>query len=108
VILWKDFILDDEIGPCLVVGPAAVVRGSSINLKYRKTWPNSSSVMEDAHTIQETRQEQRPARMAGLSSLDSLFGNGMEADRAEVAFERGREHLSESSASCLRRQRGEG
>jgi hypothetical protein len=70
VIFWKDFILDDVVGPIL----ADV--GSKDDKDYkvcRRTRLGSPSVMEDArgNTIQETGQEQRPARMAGLSSLDS-------------------------------------
>ncbi len=40
-------------------------------------------VMEDAlersFIIQETRQEKRPARMVGLTLLDSIFQTSMEA-----------------------------
>jgi hypothetical protein len=51
----------------------------------RKKRPRTSSVMEDAEgintgspqcgPIQETGQEQRPARMVGLSSLDSAYSS---------------------------------
>jgi hypothetical protein len=51
----------------------------------REKRPRISSVMEDAEgankgspqcdLIQETGQEQRPARMVGLSSLDSVYSS---------------------------------
>jgi hypothetical protein len=67
VILWKDFVIDDEIGPYLVCceGDAA-----------------TRDIMDDVtpeYQIQETRQETRPARMVGRSSLESSARVGMEA-----------------------------
>ena len=75
MIFWKDFLLDDQVGPSLVIGEIE-------DLKCRRTRLGSPSIMDDAigkHSggtecalqIQETGQEQRPARMAGFSSLDS-------------------------------------
>ena len=61
MIHWKDFILDERFGPILSVPSEQVCA----------TRPGVPSVMEDARSIQETRPEQRPARMVGLSSLDS-------------------------------------
>jgi hypothetical protein len=49
--------------------------------------------MEDAKelSIQETRQEKRPARMVGSASLDSEVRNGMEAGRSQKFVMRQRE-----------------
>ena len=70
MILWKDFILDDVIGPTLRPDVC------------REAIGESPDVMEDARAaIQETGREQRPARMVGHSSSDSAR-NGMEADRS--------------------------
>lgn len=75
MIYWKDFVLDDVIGPSLVVGGEEEQLGQSC----RKANTGILSVQDDAEgTIQETGQGQRPARMAGLSSLDSVQ-TGMEA-----------------------------
>ena len=62
MILWKDFVIDDQLGPYLFCCEAGA---------------DSASIMEDARDgqIQETRQEQQPARMVGLSSLDSSARN---------------------------------
>ena len=59
MIIWKDFILDDFLGPVLK--------------DVRATDSDGTSIMEDANagSIQETRQGSRPARMVGFSSLDS-------------------------------------
>lgn len=48
-------------------------------------WLKGPSVMEDAQDsiIQETRQEQQPARMVGLFLLDSVRF-GMEADDSDL------------------------
>lgn len=81
MIFWNDFLLDDVVGPYLVF--------EDEDLKCRKTPSGRPSVMEDAVgvtetrecvSIQETRQEQRPARMVGLSSLESAQ-TGMDASR---------------------------
>lgn len=64
MIFWTDFVLDDVAGPLLVVPEA-----DSLNREERSDDPG---VMDDARSeIQETRQELWPARMVGLSSLDS-------------------------------------
>ncbi len=66
MILWKDFLLDDVCGPILVS-----CEGGG----------GSRSIMDDANveiSIQETRQEHRPARMVGTSGLESTL-MGMEA-----------------------------
>ena len=83
MIFWLDFILDNEIGPLLNM--------SAKDQQSRRTRFGNLSIMEDAagnadvheHVlgmlIRETGQEQQPARMAGLSSLDSIAESGMEA-----------------------------
>jgi hypothetical protein len=78
VITWKDFILDDFFGPTLVVP-------ESSDEDCRETRLGSaSSIKEDARSkrIQETRQEQRPARMVGLGLGSSTLCSGKEANRS--------------------------
>ena len=57
MIFWKDFVLDEVFGPLLVVSESNEL--------------GDLGIRKDAFVIQETRQAQRPARMVGLSSLDS-------------------------------------
>lgn len=82
MIFWKDFILDDTIGPVLSPELFQDIGEERGTLKVcRRKRLGSPSVQEDAWgmkneaievaSIQETRQEQRPARMVGHSSLDS-------------------------------------
>ncbi len=84
MILWKDFVLDDQVGPLL--------RFTEDALECRRTRLGSPSVMDDAMvSIQETGQEQRPARMVGLPALDSQKSS-MEAgvgDRVQVLRRKG-------------------
>jgi len=86
VIYWKDFILDDFIGPQL---------SSAAGTSGREERNGRLGVMEDAVEIQETGQGIRPARMAGLApSSDSIPKAGMEAGQAnrfEVTRRRGRD-----------------
>lgn len=76
-IKWKDFILDDEIGPFL-----AVDAREDEKCREKKRF-GSPGVMDDAigKKIQETGQEQQPARMVGYSSLFSNTSPGMDASR---------------------------
>jgi hypothetical protein len=77
VITWKDFVFDDVMGPILMDFESC--RGTRLG---------SPSVMEDANgIIQETGQEQRPARMVGLSNLDSKAQSHMEVSRGHRASE---------------------
>jgi len=87
VIYWKDFIMDDVMGAHF----APDFENVSIQV-CRKTVAVRACVMDDAKdgytneapecaSIQETRQEHEPARMVGLSSLDSARA-GMEAGRS--------------------------
>lgn len=67
MIYWKDFVFDEVCGPLLVVSekPSGVL-----------------GVTEGAvGKIQETRQEQRPARMAGALHTILVDDTGMEAGR---------------------------
>ena len=82
MIFWKDFLLDDFVGPMLVVPNRPAAAESSV---CQEANPAPGTVMEDgmagtttvgkdfgqSSPVQETRQELRPARMAGLSDLGS-------------------------------------
>ena len=88
MIFWKDFILDDVVGPSLFIGSEDFVNTSVKNsvVSAAKNFSEEashescrgkrfggSSDMEVASgaQIQETRQEQKPARMVGFSGLES-------------------------------------
>jgi hypothetical protein len=82
VITWKDFILDDDVLGAIMIDPLDKEFESC-----RRTRLGSPIVMEDeTGIIQETRQEQRPARMVGHSSLDSLAEPHMEVSSSHRAF----------------------
>ncbi len=92
MITWMDFVFDDVVGPVLAVPDG--------DLESRGTRHGRPSVMDDAGkkgvvnptSFQETRQEQRPARMAGLSGLDSIARTDMEvggSDRTRNPRRRG-------------------
>ena len=90
MILWKDFVLDGAVGPLLTF-PEELLELCDTECREKRL--GSPSVMEDAIgtnempegiSIQETRQEQRPARMVGLSSLD-FVQTGKEASRSNRA-----------------------
>ena len=67
MIYWKDFALDEIFGPLLVVGETA---------------DGDPGIRKDAFVkIQETRQEQRPARMVGTLHAILVDDTGMEAGR---------------------------
>jgi len=93
VICWKDFILDNDIGPCLELFgkiKCEVKKNKAIQKEIKiKVCDTQSpdkqnpSVMEDAGVcnnaktqesvkIQETRRIQRPARKAGHTELESV------------------------------------
>lgn len=65
MIIWKDFVLDHEIGPFLI--------DQTISESCREERSGDPCIMEDAFRgqIQETGQEQSPARMVGAPGLDS-------------------------------------
>jgi hypothetical protein len=65
VIFWKDFVFDDVCGPLLVVGESKPT--------------GDLGIRKDAIAIQETRQEQRPARMVGTLHAILVDETGMEA-----------------------------
>jgi hypothetical protein len=78
MIVWKDFIFDEVLGPLLEC--PQLEPGS-------RSFDDRTSVMEDAEianvdNVQEARREQRPARMVGTVSLDSNL-TGREACRTE-------------------------
>ncbi len=93
MIFWNDFLMDDVFGPILVV-PELADSSEMSDLKCRRTrLGDRSSIMEDANgnpetfskvSIQETGQEKRLARMAGLTGLD-LSHTGMEAEQHHPA-----------------------
>ena len=92
MICWMDFVLDDVCGPLL---DEELVRDAIVTVCRGKR-VGGSSVMEDADEakavpIQETGQEQRLARMAGHSSLDSHSPTGTEAGRSGQSHSRHRE-----------------
>lgn len=90
MIFWKDFILDDVVGPILAVETGE----QEIYKVCRRTQPGHSGVMDDAMSAkqgaprgassQETRRMQRPARMVGHTDLDSAL-SGMEAGSNRLA-----------------------
>ena len=107
MIFWKDFILDDKVGPLLVATTSAMPINVSRRRKQiaaqscREMRFGSPSVMEDALgtngtldgvSIQETRREQRPARMVGPGDLD---------------FAQADMEVSRSNRTRILRQRGE-
>ena len=78
MILWKDFILDDVMGPTLVFAFDEIAKINQENQtesqKCRVSRFGSLGVKDDAESraiIQETRQEIEPARMVGLSGFES-------------------------------------
>ncbi len=73
MILWNDFVLDSEWG-ALLVFPEERLEVNRITVRSGGTDArNGASGKKEMQgiLIQETRQEQRPARMVGLSSHDS-------------------------------------
>lgn len=90
MILWNDFVIDDVCGPVLSSDRIGELQDVNIRVCRGKRL-GRPGVMDDAcgHTIQETSREQRPARMVGLSGLDSHEADaGMEAGRTDrVAFQ---------------------
>lgn len=95
MICWNDFILDDVLGPVLnfeddetSYTSCRMVRNgrpsTSTDQAGRKLCREVEGT-EVVNQIQETRQEQRLARMAGLSELDSNRHEDMEVDRTDRA-----------------------
>ncbi|MEK7691849.1 MAG: hypothetical protein AAB425_12620 [Bdellovibrionota bacterium] len=82
MIFWKDFLLDDFIGPLLVVPNHGASAEKDV---CQEANPEPGTVKDDGMAgtttvgtdfgqsapVQETRQELRPARMAGPSDLGS-------------------------------------
>ena len=94
MIFWKDFILDDILGPILNFPETKESEGKKKeDESCRRKRLGSPKVMDDAREvagtlIQETGQVKRPARMVGLSSLDS--------SAAQTRTEASREHRANS------------
>ncbi len=82
MICWNDFILDDVIGPILNLGDDQSSYTSCRVVQNGR--PSTSNGTEVVNQIQETRQEQRPARMVGHSELDSNRLEDMEVDRSDI------------------------
>lgn len=81
MITWKDFVLDDVVGPVL----SFLNETEEQELSCREMRFGSTSIRNDAKVaIQETGQEQRPARMVGQSSLISAQTD-MEVGRCDRA-----------------------
>ena len=73
MIYWNDFIFDEILGPILAM-PEERPQGNRITVRSGDTDARngaSGNKQVLSISIQETRQEQRPARMVGLSSHDS-------------------------------------
>lgn len=87
MILWNDFILDDAIGPVLLLGSIEQLTGN------REKEEAVLRVMEDAreYLIQETRQRQQPARMVGLSSLEGVLESREADETCATSSQRRRE-----------------
>ena len=90
MIIWKDFILDDIVGPVLALPEDLPQTGgcSGKQLGSPDTRNGASGKQRASHDakIQETRQEQRPARMVGPSSHDSA-----QVDRKSAGSDRANE-----------------
>ncbi len=75
MIFWKDFILDDEFGPTLLVNEkrGELTKEGLTGVCDREVSRAVEKHQDDARAkkIQETGQEQRPARMVGLPSSES-------------------------------------
>jgi hypothetical protein len=88
VIYWKDFVLDDVLGPIFVMPESSTPRPEIYDQSYRTeaTEPGRTDTEDGARAqIQETRTEQRPARMVGLSDLDSSAQVDMDVSRSDQA-----------------------
>jgi hypothetical protein len=79
VIIWKDFILDDDVLGAIMIDPTDDDKSFE---SCRRTRLGSTIIMEDENGI---IQEQRPARMVGHSSLDSLAEPHMDVSSSDRA-----------------------
>ena len=104
MIIWKDFILDDVVGPILAMpeemqreltkgsrkeerlGRPDAMKGAR-GKKCEVERSSETHVQVLSTTIQETRQEIQPARMVGSSSHDSAQVDRMLAGRDQVTSE---------------------
>jgi hypothetical protein len=97
VIFWKDFVMDDILGPILAMPEERPVQDCEDGLdsfsqdsRYETRFGQPSDTRNGASgkqaakaEIQETRQEPRPARMVGRSSHDSA-----QVDRTSAGSDR--------------------
>jgi hypothetical protein len=98
VIYWNDFIFDEVVGFVLAMPEEhkdEEVRGTRLGGSSIRNDAELTNAVEQFTAIQETRREQRPARMVGLSGLDS---NAASSDRKSAS----------ASEPMVPRQRGEG
>lgn len=126
MITWQDFILDDVVGPVLAMPEnwnevlnVTYRPGNHRPVKVGRTEERSSrpdarigasgnaKPVLQSTDIQETRQEQRPARMAGPSSHDSTPSADAEACSATRKVDR-MSAGSDSNSSEMQPVRGEG
>ncbi len=96
MIRWTDYVFDKVLGPVLdVPEPGVKVCQEELLAHNRITEDaNGKTASQKCEAIQETGQEQRPARMVGLSSSDLPSRAGMEASRgtrAKFPWRRGEE-----------------
>jgi hypothetical protein len=100
-IFWKDFVLDDNFGALLffenvdqpessrrVAGLCPPLPSALKNCSTEAARAGCTGTQEGTRAkIQETRTEQRPARMVGLFDLDSISAHvDMEVDRSISAL----------------------
>jgi hypothetical protein len=76
VIRWNDFVFDEVLGFVLDI------EGSPNEFRAERTGGSSGEDAATTGPIQETRDEQRPARMVGFSDLDSKPAFDMDVDRS--------------------------
>lgn len=79
-IFWKDFVLDDVFGPLLAFPETSASCRTEAQAGCTDTQEGIRA------KIQETRTEQRPARMVGLSDLDSSAQVDREVGRRIPAY----------------------
>lgn len=72
MIYWQDFLIDFNTGPILSAAEREMKGGLRVAKATRNNPTGKPEIKEDnsVSLIQETRQEKRPARMVGSSSLD--------------------------------------
>lgn len=84
MIYWMDFILDDVVGPILSFDETS--RETSCRVKRGEE--GGPSIRKDTGKFQETRSEQRSARMVDRSSQENLdsVAEDMDVDRTDPSI----------------------